>query len=324
VKRRLETLIVLLVAVASLAVASSAGATVVTIGNTEKPEAAGSNALPIQFVNVSPGAAGGVFNSPVDGTIIRWRVEGFEGPWRLRVMTPNGGPSFNGGAASATETVPDGAVHTYPTALPIRAGQTIGIESTGPAWVAATVSIGATYALIAPPIQEGSTGSGTLYENLSFTYSADVLPPPAVSAISAASGSALGGTAVSISGANFAEVKGVSFGGTPAASFTVADEGRIDAVAPASATVASVPVTVTTVSGSASSAQPFAYEGCVVPRLAGRKLKGAKKSIRKRDCLVGKVRKRKGVTAKTGRVVKQRPKPGKVLPPGTRVNVKLG
>jgi PASTA domain len=37
-----------------------------------------------------------------------------------------------------------------------------------------------------------------------------------------------------------------------------------------------------------------------------------------------KVKKKEGVTAKTGKVVKQNPKPGKILAPGSKVSVKLG
>jgi hypothetical protein len=323
VKSRLKVLIFLCVGVVSLASAPSAAA-VVTIGNTAEPTAGGSNTQPVQFVNVGLGPLGGTLNSPVDGAIIRWRVAGFEGPWRLRVMTPNGGPSYTAAAATATESVPDVSPHTYAADLPIKAGQTIGIESTGPAWLGATLAIGASYAFIVPPLGEGATGNGTIYENLSFTFSAEVLPPPTVAAISPAAGTILGGTGISIAGGNFAEVRGVSFGGVPAASFTVLDEGRIDAIAPASATIGSVPVTVTTAAGSASSSQSFSYQGCAVPKLKGKRLKGAKRAVRRQGCLVGKVRKRKGVATKTGRVVKQKPKAGQTLPPGTKVNVKLG
>lgn len=36
------------------------------------------------------------------------------------------------------------------------------------------------------------------------------------------------------------------------------------------------------------------------------------------------MKKKEGVTAKTGKVVKQNPKPGKILAPGSKVSVKLG
>ena len=62
---------------------------------------------------------------------------------------------------------------------------------------------------------------------------------------------------------------------------------------------------------------------CVVPKLAGKKLKAAKKKLKLADCKLGKVTKKKGATAKTGKVEKQSPKPGKVLASGSKVKVTL-
>lgn len=59
---------------------------------------------------------------------------------------------------------------------------------------------------------------------------------------------------------------------------------------------------------------------CVVPKLKGKKLKAAKKALKAADCRLGRVRP-KG--QKTGKVKKQSPKPGKVLPAGSKVNVRL-
>jgi beta-lactam-binding protein with PASTA domain len=81
---------------------------------------------------------------------------------------------------------------------------------------------------------------------------------------------------------------------------------------------------VTTSAGSATSAQTFAYEGCKVPKLKGKKLKASKKTARKRDCKIGKVKKLGDATASTGEVVKQNPKPGKIFLPGTKIKVTLG
>ena len=63
---------------------------------------------------------------------------------------------------------------------------------------------------------------------------------------------------------------------------------------------------------------------CVVPNLKGRKLKAAKTKVRNADCKIGRIARRNGATAETGEVVKQKPKPGKMLPPGTKVAVTLG
>jgi DNA-binding beta-propeller fold protein YncE len=57
---------------------------------------------------------------------------------------------------------------------------------------------------------------------------------------------------------------------------------------------------------------------CVVPKLKGKKLKADKKRLRNANCKLGKVKGPKG-----GRVKKQSPKAGTVLPVGSTVNVKL-
>lgn len=61
------------------------------------------------------------------------------------------------------------------------------------------------------------------------------------------------------------------------------------------------------------------FDACVVPRLKGKRLKKAKKRLRKNECRLGKV-KNKGA----GKVKTQKPKPGKVLPPNSKVKVTLG
>jgi beta-lactam-binding protein with PASTA domain len=59
---------------------------------------------------------------------------------------------------------------------------------------------------------------------------------------------------------------------------------------------------------------------CVVPKLSGRKLKGARKGLAASHCKLGKVV-RKGRGAK--HVVAQSPKAGKTLPAGSAVGVTL-
>jgi hypothetical protein len=61
------------------------------------------------------------------------------------------------------------------------------------------------------------------------------------------------------------------------------------------------------------------FGGCVVPKVKGKKLKRAKKRLRNAECRLGKVKGQKG-----GKVKKQKPKPGSVLPEGGKVKVTLG
>ncbi len=73
----------------------------------------------------------------------------------------------------------------------------------------------------------------------------------------------------------------------------------------------------TTPSGTADQ---FTYTPCVVPKLKGKKLKAVGKALMKAECKLGRV---KGQKSKSAEVKKQSPKPGKVLTPGSKVNVKV-
>src|SRR5436853_6851726 len=68
-----------------------------------------------------------------------------------------------------------------------------------------------------------------------FTYSAPTNPAPSVTSVSPNSGSASGGTAVTISGSNFVAGASVTFGGTPAAVLTGVNGTTITATTPAPA-----------------------------------------------------------------------------------------
>jgi hypothetical protein len=163
---------------------------------------------------------------------------------------------------------------------------------------------------------------GGSFSKARLNVSATLLPPPAIGSLGPAKGS-IKGESVTIAGANFAGVSAVTFGGVPAKSFTVDSEAQITAVAPASKKLSKVPVSVTTIAGVGTGAQTYAYEGCKVPQLKGKRLKGSRKAAGRADCKIGKVTKLEGATGKTGEVTKQHPKPGKVLAPDTKIKVTL-
>lgn len=73
-----------------------------------------------------------------------------------------------------------------------------------------------------------------------------------------------------------------------------------------------------------SSGPPAPSPNCVVPTLKGKSLGRVRKVLRRADCKLGKVKTLEGATAKSGTVVEQRPKPGRVLAPGSKIAVKLG
>ncbi|MGV9840231.1 ice-binding family protein [Nocardia niigatensis] len=89
---------------------------------------------------------------------------------------------------------------------------------------------------------------------LPYTYGAVV---PTLTSISPVSGSAAGGTTVVLTGTNLTGATAVSFGGTPATSFTVNSSTQITAVTPAHS-AGTVAVTVTTAGGT-SNGVAFTY-----------------------------------------------------------------
>lgn len=88
-----------------------------------------------------------------------------------------------------------------------------------------------------------------------------VTSAPTVSSIAPSSGSAAGGTTVTINGSNFTSGSTVSFGSTPATNVTVVSSTQITAQAPAGTAGNTVDVTVTNSTGtsSTSSADQFTY-----------------------------------------------------------------
>src|SRR5205814_441890 len=66
-----------------------------------------------------------------------------------------------------------------------------------------------------------------------YTYVDVTRPPPHVANVSNGSGSTGGGQAMYISGTNFSGASGVSFGPSPASSYSVLSDGLIEVVSPA-------------------------------------------------------------------------------------------
>jgi hypothetical protein len=63
---------------------------------------------------------------------------------------------------------------------------------------------------------------------------------------------------------------------------------------------------------------------CIVPRVVGKPLRTAKAKIRKARCRLGKVRYQTSTARKRNHVLGQRPRPGKHLAAGARVNLTVG
>jgi hypothetical protein len=339
-------LLALCLSILGAASAPAAGAANFTLG-ADLEEAY----LPVPFgeagtvVNTSVSGLGAHVVSPVDGLIVGWNIaENSMGvQYRLRVMTPVG-PGQYLVTGSSSVGVPPGAFEaSFPTALPIAAGQTIGLD-VGKFAAIGYVSplLGAGALVWNPVLGEGLSPAAAAQPELQYAFNAEVQPAPTIASITPAHGAPAGGTTVTIAGADLEGATAVKFGATPTTAYTVDSEGQITATAPAHEAGA-VPISVTTIAGTGTSSQSFTYDGppaaapgptpspissppatCTVPNLKGKKLKGAKRRSRAADCTIGRVTKRVGIKASSGMVKAQSPKPGKVLAAGAKVNVTLG
>jgi IPT/TIG domain-containing protein/PASTA domain-containing protein len=270
--------------------------------------------------------------SPVSGMVVRWRMTGFYlgGPFKLRILRPVGGGKYLGAGTSAPQARSGSGIQVVPTQMPIQAGDLIGLEGSNASDGFSVANTGSSFSIWQPPLEDGLTAAPAPGSASELGFDAVVQPQPQVVLISPTSGPLAGGTSVKISGHEFTSVSAVKFGSTPAASFTVESEDLITAVSPPSATPGTVDITVTAAGGTnpTTAADQFTYltppstaASCKVPKLKGATLKQARKRLRRAHCKLGKVSGKKGRSA---RVVKQRPKPGKQLPAGGKVNLKLG
>jgi hypothetical protein len=275
------------------------------------------------------------FVSPISGTIVRWRVRDSSGALTLRTVGEAGGP------IGPTIHPKSSAIETFPVNLPIKAGEAIGLDIAKFSGDIGVARPGGTTLetwdpALAPGEIRAPTSTSTEFELL---MNVDIQPPPGIASVSPAAVPADSAIAVTISGHDFTEATAVRFGSAPAAFFQVDSDTQITAITPKGQSGA-VTVAVTTVAGTATA--PFTFEApptdasspppsapppspvCDVPTLNGKKLKAAKKRVRAADCSVGKITKRRGATARTGKVIKQWPPAGSVRPAGTAVRIKVG
>lgn len=326
--KRLQRYAVLAVTSALVLLAAGAAqASTVTVGSV----------LPLGATSTEFGQVKTLFNtalpetganlvSPVNGAIVRWRVQGAEGgPFYLRVLRPNGSGAYTAVGTSGPATPSGTGVETFTANLPIHAGDLVAVDPTNATDKIGILPVaGAGYAFIAPPPFENATVAPSGSEpGQEVELNAEVQPAPAIDAVVPSLGSIAGGTTVTITGTNLTAASAVKFGGTPAASFAVESDTQITATSPPSAVPGAVDVTVTTLAGTSPvvSADRFLYEACVVPKLKGKTLRAARRALGRAGCKLGKVKGHRGRSAK---VVRQSPKRGKVLVPGAKVNVKLG
>lgn len=315
----------------ALMVAPAAQASTVTVGSVLPPGSAPAEFKTVQTLfNTALPEKGANLTSPVSGAIVRWRIQDPEGgPFFLRVLRPNGSGAYTAVGTSNPATPSGGGLQTFTANLPIQAGDLIGVDpSNGTDKAAVAEAAGASYGFIFPPPFDNATVAPSGSEaGKEILVNAEVQPAPTVTKVEPNFGSVLGGTSVTITGTDLTAASAVKFGEVPATGFTVESESKITATAPASKIAGGVDVTVTTLAGTSATgrADRFYYEGCVVPKLKGKKLRVARRALGRADCRVGKIKRRKARKQKwRGKVLIQHPKPRRVLAPKTKVNLVLG
>lgn len=271
---------------------------------------------------------------PGGARIISWSTNAAAGSGQmmtLKVFRHVSGFTYKVIGHDGPRELTPGTINTFQTNIPVEGGDVIGNND-----VNASASLPNACVFSAPgdsnlaTPEESHLADGTTAEfdsiepELRLNIAAVVTVIPGIASISPASGSIAGGTPVTITGHDFTGASAVNFGSIPAQSFTVDSDTQITASAPQNAQPgAVVDTSVTTAVGtsSVSAADKFTYTACLVPNLKGKTLTAAGKKLEKADCKIGKA---KGKKAKSAKVIKQNPKPGKVLAPDAKVNLQLG
>ena len=166
-------------------------------------------------------------------------------------VSPNTGTTAGGTSVTITGTnFAAGATVTFGS------GSATNVVVVNATTITATTPAGSAGAVTVTVTNVGSQ-SGSLTNG--FTYAV----VPTVSSVSPNSGPVAGGTAVTITGTNFATGAAVKFGSTAATGVTVVNSTTITATTPASGSAGAVTVTVTVGSQSGSLANGFTYTGSI-------------------------------------------------------------
>jgi hypothetical protein len=269
-------------------------------------------------------AAGTPYVVPAPGVITSWSFQdgsSITPGLKLKVarLTP-GGYAITAEAV-AGQQIP-GEVNTYPASIAVNAGEIIGTAQSGSGFCLETTGAGTD--TLAYTLADPAPNAPAMFSTeagVRIPVSALIVFQPGISSISPSSGPSGGGTFVTINGHDFSGASAVSFGGRHVP-FLVNSDTNITA-APFPAGAGQVDVRVTTPGGISplSSSDRFSFTACVVPSLKGKKLAAATHALKRANCRLGKVTTRK---RKRGKVKRQSPKPGTVLPAGANVSVTLG
>jgi IPT/TIG domain len=329
--RRLAIAVLCAVSALALAMAATAQASVISIGSV----------LPEKFTATEFGRVQTLFNtalpqtganlaSPVNGAVVRWRVQGASGgPFYLRVLHPNGKGAYEAAGTSLPASPAGEGLQTFAANLKVQAGDLVGIDPTNVTdKIGIAETSGASYASIFPTPFDGSiVPPSEAFAGKEIELSAEIQPVPEITTVSPPFGSVGGSTLVTVTGKNFNGASAVKFGSASAASFTVDSDTEITATAPKTARPGKVDITVTTFAGDNPNTRfdDYVYRACVVPALRSKTLQKSKTLLRRQGCKLGHVKKAEAPKpGKVGKVLAQTPKPGKILAPGARVRITLG
>jgi hypothetical protein len=338
---RLSFLILVLLALAALAVAPPASHAAVPFGSdlsrpVEIDEGCDDRSTTCTRMLLSAG--GGEAVAPIDGVIVRWRLIG-AGTVRLRVVRRDG-ETWSTGGSSAPATLPlDRSTRgTFPTRLPVRAGDFLAVDGNRENHVHMAYDPGVVQAhYFYPVFQDGETLRVPItrlapdpFEPL---VGADVEPD--------ADGDGFGDETQDCAPANPAvqtgcgttpEPPGPGPGPVtpvPTTPTTPTTPGPATPTTPAGGTPSTpvTPVVETFVptgpAGAPVAPAPAAARRCVVPRLRGATVAKAKAALRRAACRAGAVRRVQGRGVKRGRVLSQSRRAGRSLPAGARVDLRV-
>jgi IPT/TIG domain/PASTA domain len=216
--------------------------------------------------------------SPATGAVVGWNVRDSRGgPLYLRVLHRGAAvDQYVVGSQSAAAFPGTTGVEHFTTDLPIKAGDTIGIEGVGEATVGQSLEglpgnseavrsvIEGTVATAEPEpdlndIFPEFTKFYPEYTGLEQLFDAEVQVSPTLSGVGPTVGSAAGGTQVVIGGYSLERVQSVTFGGIPA-SFEELSENYLGVYTPANTPGVGVPVTVKTAAGTVTAPEQFVYQ----------------------------------------------------------------
>ena len=177
-------------------------------------------------------------------------------------FTAVAGEQFSGPVATFTDANPNAPVSDYTATIVWGDGnQSTGTVTAGPS---GGFVVSGTHTYVKTGSYQTTVSIADVGGSTAVVLGTATVDPPAptVTQVSPSAGPTAGGTAVTITGTNLTGATAVSFGSTPATSFTVTSSTQISATAPAGAGIVDVTVTTAVGTSTTSAADRYAYGGC--------------------------------------------------------------